>query len=308
MLSFIFVDYYSWEDTFRCVKEIINKSIGDRISIVIVDNSINSGNTQSILAALGSYQEEHIDGNLVYRIEFLDTEICVAVANENGGYSKGNNLGYKIAREIFLPEYICFANSDIRIKTEQLDVYAIEQYFEKNERIGIIGPQIIDEQSNCISPYRKISYFLRWIILPLIYPFDYICKKHFFKDVLEHCEQGEVYRVQGSFMFCRADDFARVGGFDEKTFLFSEESILSEKMLRIGQKTYYLPEVIIVHKGNHIIGNSYSNIEKLRIRYASEEYYYKKYLNVNQALIFIGRIIFEIYLLKVFLINKVRNG
>jgi len=55
------------------------------------------------------------------------------------------------------------------------------------------------------------------------------------------------YSLQGSFLAFRTDQINQVGCFDERTFLYFEESILSEKFRRSGFHAAYVPGVQVLH-------------------------------------------------------------
>jgi hypothetical protein len=54
----------------------------------------------------------------------------------------------------------------------------------------------------------------------------------------------------GSFMLCRRDALAAVGGFDERFFVYSEEVDLCVRLKRAGWKVVHLPTMTILHHGS----------------------------------------------------------
>ena len=55
-------------------------------------------------------------------------------------------------------------------------------------------------------------------------------------------------------MLIKKDDFLGCGKFDERTFLYREEAILSERLRAIGKRMYYDDSVTI----RHFVGNTTS--------------------------------------------------
>lgn len=55
-------------------------------------------------------------------------------------------------------------------------------------------------------------------------------------------------------MLIKKDDFLGCGKFDERTFLYREEAILSERLKAIGKRMYYDDSVTI----RHFVGNTTS--------------------------------------------------
>ena len=58
-----------------------------------------------------------------------------------------------------------------------------------------------------------------------------------------------VYAVQGCRFFSRLENWKKIGGFDERTFLYWEEDILAEKVLHAGFHNAVVRDAWIRH--NH---------------------------------------------------------
>ncbi len=61
---------------------------------------------------------------------------------------------------------------------------------------------------------------------------------------------GDVDWVYGSFMMCRRDVLAAVGGFDEGYEMYGEDLDLCHRVHEAGYRVVYLAEAVIVHRGN----------------------------------------------------------
>ena len=62
-------------------------------------------------------------------------------------------------------------------------------------------------------------------------------------------EDARVDWVPGAFAVVRKDVFDRLGGFDERFFLYYEEVDLCRRMERAGYEAWYWPEIKAVHEG-----------------------------------------------------------
>jgi N-acetylglucosaminyl-diphospho-decaprenol L-rhamnosyltransferase len=62
-------------------------------------------------------------------------------------------------------------------------------------------------------------------------------------------ESAEVDWVMGAAMLIRRDAFDRVGGFDERYFLYWEDADLCRRLRQIGLATRYVPGAIVGHPG-----------------------------------------------------------
>ena len=81
----------------------------------------------------------------------------------------------------------------------------------------------------------------------------------------------------GSFFLCPREAWQQAGGMDPHTFLYAEEPILSERMLRIGRKTFFLPAVTVVHEHGGTIGKHLDSRKASCLQFRSNAYYYRAY-------------------------------
>ena len=101
----------------------------------------------------------------------------------------------------------------------------------------------------------------------------------------------------GSFLFLRSNAFNMVEGFDEHTFLFAEEMILSERMLQAGYKCYFFNELTVVHEHGATRKNTNSVINSFKWSFESCLYYCKEYRNVSLIIAAIAKMHFACFLL-----------
>lgn len=166
------------------------------------------------------------------------------VINENCGYAKGNNLLIKRAFIKDNYDYLLISNPDIRIRDKKVLEILVHQ-MEIDEKIGIIGPRVINFKRQQ-GPYLKPNPWLYGTkyLLPFIwFPF-WLLREIYIKSLLG---SKNVWRVIGSFMLIRAKPFIKVNGFDEGTFLYCEEDLLSFKFKKEGFNTYYCSKAIVHH-------------------------------------------------------------
>jgi GT2 family glycosyltransferase len=72
---------------------------------------------------------------------------------------------------------------------------------------------------------------------------------------------AEVDWIPGAFVFVRARDFAALGGFDERFFMYYEEVDLCRRLRAAGRKIQYWPEL----KAMHIGGESAKTVKAARV-------------------------------------------
>ena len=102
------------------------------------------------------------------------------------------------------------------------------------------------------------------------------------------------YWVSGCFMFIRADAFDQVKGFDENTFLYAEEMILAERLIKKNYVSYYDAEYTIVHLGGGITKSSNSALKIMKFRFDSICYYNMQYRGISAMIIKLAKSNFKI--------------
>lgn len=306
MVVFVLVEYKNARKTISYIKH-LNEKLNESAAIAIVDNSFDFENTKEISNAFYLVTEKEI-GNCKYlQLKYDKLSIFLFKMNSNLGYARGNNFGIKTISEILNPEFLIVSNNDIKIENDYLDLNLFRNIFRQYCDVAVIGPYIVGKDGKNQSPCKKMSFLRRWILPNMIYPLNKLLGDRLFSDIIQNIKEGYVYRVQGSFMVIDLMAFSTVEGFDNNTFLYSEESILSEKLSTIGKRVFYTNQVKLLHDHDQTIGNFYNLEDKLRLRYESELYYYKKYLHLNSKEELFGNIMFEFYLIKLRLIKRIRK-
>jgi GT2 family glycosyltransferase len=80
-------------------------------------------------------------------------------------------------------------------------------------------------------------------------------------------EPAEVDWIPGAFVFIRARDFAALGGFDERFFMYYEEVDLCRRLRAAGRGIRYWPEL----KATHLGGESAKTVKAARISRAGAQ-------------------------------------
>ena len=288
VLGVVIVDYKSANSTINFVNTELSKITTPK-RIVIVNNSCTE--VSNALLANGCC------GNIVNGQAEIDLNCSVFIigTEDNLGYAKGNNVGARFLYRYFGVDYILFTNNDLRLiqkdVVEKLIGIAV-QY----DDAGGVGPRVIDPQGNDQSPMKYCNIWKRIIAPYSLYPFLYpFLRVGFLSDTIQNAAFGIYYRLMGCFFIVKTSVFMAVDGFDEGTFLYAEEMIISERMIKLGKKMYYNPNVVIAHEHGQVILKNMSEIQAKRIRVRSELYYFKKYLGINKLEYFCSCCAFYLY-------------
>ena len=213
MIGIVIVSYRSDDRTVAFVQGQLSR-LSEPHRIVVVDN----GATEEEAAALAGRIPE-----------------AVVIPAENRGFAAGNNLGVQYLEEKVHPDYILFTNNDIEF-TEDGVIETLVRTAEAHPEAGAFGPAVVglDGKRQGPEPYQGLWKRFVWMYLSTPFLSKSAKRRLFDLDYPEMAGEGPHYKLSGSFLLVRTADFLQAGGFDEKTFLYAEENILSERFARIG--------------------------------------------------------------------------
>ena len=144
------------------------------------------------------------------------------------------------------------------------------------------------------SPHHEIKfirYFL-WHTFPFLKgKFKFLQKSEKPNNLTSIVKDDYCYWVSGCFMLMKADDFFKANKFDDYTFLYGEEKILAERLLKINKRNYFYPQVEIIHEHGKTTTNHLQS-KKINLMVAnSNYYYYQKYKRISPIFIKILKVL-----------------
>lgn len=247
-ITFLILHYYSIEDTIKCIDSI------DRLrykakDIVIVDNA-SPNNTGVKLEKLYKKRDD----------------IHIILSKENLGFARGNNLGFKYAKENLNSDFIVMLNNDVYMLQENFCDLIIDEY--KNSNFGILGPRIL-MNNNIVCAYvysdkmpslkelksklfeNKIMYFFNKIYLRKIISL-FIKIKNKFKNnkYIDTSIRKDDAVLQGACIIFSKQYIDKFDGIDDRTFLYHEELLLYLRVKKHNLKTIYNPYIMVYHNEN----------------------------------------------------------
>lgn len=182
--------------------------------------------------------------------KYKNSNIEYFIIDENPGYAKGNNYIIRRGYERVKPDFILISNPDIVFDDPNV-LSKLVNTLNLQHHAAVVGPKVMLSKEKQQGPFKRHNpweYSFNHL-LPFIWLPSYILREKYIKKIKK---TKEVFRVIGAFMMIKAEPFYKVGFFDERTFLFWEEDILSEKLLVKKYKTYFEPCVEVQHLHNYI--------------------------------------------------------
>lgn len=242
-----------------------NKNFTKDVSIIIVNY-----NTKQLLAdCLNSIYEQTKDidfevivsdnGSRDGSIEMLKKafpQVILIENNANLGFGTANNRGLAIANG----KYIFYLNSDTILLNNAVKIFF--DYWEKNgekENIGALGCNLLDKDGNITLSYgnplgeaTSVNNFIKKRFWTMYSSYKTAIKYYIFhkqlKEVHKNTEYlsftGLVGYITGADLFLRNDENAF---FDEKIFLYYEETDLQWRLSQKGLHSYLIDGPKIIH-------------------------------------------------------------
>ncbi len=211
--------------------------------------------------------------NDLLRYQFISPQIEYIFNGRNLGYGSGHNLA--IQKAIGRSKFHLVLNPDVSFDPTILN--ALFDFMQLNKEVGLVMPKVFYKNGNVQHLCKKLpapaDLILRRFIPAAIQSFF---RKQLDEYELKHKDYNSMMKVpnlSGCFMFIRTDAFARVGVFDERYFLYLEDTDLCR---RINEKylTIYHPGVSIIHGYSKA---SYKSFRLMKFHLSSSLKYFNKW-------------------------------
>ncbi len=206
-------------------------------------------------------------------IEGIGENIVYIFNNNNIGFGAAHNIA--ISNSSGMSNYYVVLNPDIRFNKDVL--LNLSEYMDKNTGVALSMPKILYQNGD-------IQYLCKHDPTPfilLVRRFFPSFLKYFFKNKLTHYEmrdcnyeqQFNPETISGCFMFFRSKILSKVGGFDERYFMYMEDVDLCRK-IREYHIISYNPTCTVTH---YYRKGSYKEYKLLKYHIKSVFRYFNKW-------------------------------
>lgn len=163
---------------------------------------------------------------------------------KNVGYAKIVNEGIKAAKG----KYVLILNADIILQNGA--VAKLIDFMEKNADVGIVGPQLLTfnntHQDSCFKFPTIGSILARRTFLKNMQWGKKQTDRFVIRDN-NYLLPKNVDWLQGSAMLVRKEAIAKVGLWDERFFMYFEDTDWCRRFWQDGYKVVYLPVAHVFH-------------------------------------------------------------
>jgi N-acetylglucosaminyl-diphospho-decaprenol L-rhamnosyltransferase len=220
-IDVIVVSYNSREHLRACVEPLA--SLGN-VNVVVVDNASPDGSLDAVHGLP-----------------------LTAIQNErNGGFAYGCNTGWRAGRA----PNVLFLNPDARVDASALD--ALTAPFENDDRLGAVAPRIVHEDGSLDFSQRRYprlrSTYAQALFLHRLFPHA-SWTDEVVRDDEQYVRQGSPDWVSGAAVMVRRSVLEELGGFDERFFMYCEDTDLCKRVWDLGREIRYQPDATVMHVG-----------------------------------------------------------
>jgi len=211
-VSIIVVNFNGFKWLKGCFDALIDQSYRD-LEIIFVDNASTDNS-----------------------VDFIKTNypsVKTVKNDENYGFAKGNNIGYKHSKG----DYIILLNNDTYVEKDYVTNFI--NVFDKYPRCGIAQSKIVlmdnPKKLDCAGSF--------WTDTTFLYHYG------FGKDASDpkYNKDYKVFSVKGASMIIKREVIDTIGLFDDDFWCYYEETDLCHRAWLTGYEVWYYPEALCYH-------------------------------------------------------------
>jgi len=215
--SIIVVTYNSRGDIDACLCSLRRHAAG--AEVIVVDNLSTDGTLDHV--------RQHYP------------QVTAVSAERNGGYGAGNNLGARLAHG----DHLVILNPDTEVEAGWLD--PLLDTLEQRPEVGLVTPTILLKGSG-----ERVNACGNDVHLTGLA----FCAGLNEPAPSTSARPRSVAAVSGAAFAVRRDVWAQLGGFDERFFMYLEDTDLSLRARRLGHDILHVPASRIRHRYSVQVG------------------------------------------------------
>lgn len=257
-LSIIILQHNTPKDVENCLLSLQTSALPPDTDIVVINNGGKQAN-QKITPS--SYSGLHV--------QFYETP--------NDGFPKGNNEGLKYTEA----EYVAFLNPDIILEGNTIST--LLAYLEKNQTVGIVGPQLHYPNGSIQDNYRVFPRLLDLIIKRTDFlrrMFSNRMRTYLMWDKDPNRNEA-VDWITGAFIIVTKKCLQDIGNHDERYFLFMSDVAICREAWNKGYEVYFIGQCKALHNDERLSRGGMRDLFRkkiLRIHVQDAIRYYLHYL------------------------------
>jgi len=230
----VVLNFRTAELSLRSVEAALREMQGIDGAVTLVDNNSGDGSFEQISEAVAARGW---------------SRVRVLQSGHNGGYGAGNNFGVRHGLpDGSAPDFIYILNSDAFPQPGAIRL--LLDYLVAHPQAGFAGSRIHGEDGSYHqTAFRFPTVFSEFESGAHTGPISRLLKRYIVA-LPEPTGAQQVDWIAGASLMVRREVFEQTGGFDERFFLYFEETDLCLRARRAGWTATYVPESQVMHIGS----------------------------------------------------------
>lgn len=220
----VIASYQSWDHLHACLHSLLAHTTSAELEIIVVDNASSDGTPERLPAAFPSAQ--------------------LILNHDNVGFARACNQGMAAASG----DLLLLLNSDTYVRDDVIGRAAA--HLLSRPDVAMLGCELRypDGRRQHVAN-RRLS--IRRILIERLWLYKLIPRDRRGEYLLGGYWEGdreiEVDWLAGVFMLLRPEVFACSGGFDERFWMYGEDSEWCMRLRRMGERILYAPRTGVVY-------------------------------------------------------------
>jgi hypothetical protein len=212
------------------------------VSVSIVSHG-HAGHVRNLVGDLNAIRQTKLEilltanaGEFAELARISSSHVLRVIANPRSkGFSENHNAAFRVARGA----YFCVLNPDIRLPADPFGPLLAEL---QDPCTGVAAPIVVDGRA-------AVQQSARRVMSPAILALRALGLRRSAADAPSHVLQPDW--VAGMFMLFRREVYERVGGFDERYFLYCEDMEICCRLWLSGMKVCVTGNARVVHEAQY---------------------------------------------------------
>jgi len=254
-LSIVIVNYNVTQLLRNCLLSIQKYCEGIDYEVIVIDNKSTDSSWGDLIPEFP-------------KVHFIASE-------KNEGFSKANNRAIETAAG----EYLLILNPDTELEGFYLN--EILNFADSKTNFGCLGVRMHDANGNFLPESKRSVPDMINSFEKLFTNFKKKKSKSYYRNDVDEYGVAEVEVITGAFFLVRKEVYEKVGGLDERYFMYGEDIDLCYTLLNTGYKNYYYGKASILHHKGESTVKDELYLERF---YGAMQIFIDKYYRVNKPL------------------------
>lgn len=254
-LSIVIVNYNVTQLLRNCLLSIQKYCEGIDYEVIVIDNKSTDSSWGDLIPEFP-------------KVHFIASE-------NNEGFSKANNRAIETAAG----EYLLILNPDTELEGFYLN--EILNFADSKTNFGCLGVRMHDANGNFLPESKRSVPDMINSFEKLFTNFKKKNSKSYYRNDVDEYGVAEVEVITGAFFLVKKEVYEKVGGLDERYFMYGEDIDLCYTLLNNNYKNYYYGKASILHHKGESTVKDELYLERF---YGAMQIFIDKYYRVNKPL------------------------